>query len=206
MQRLYFGERARQRARRRNHTRRVAVTWAVVTVVAGGLGFTLPGMNQGTVVDKLLQARLETKMPVTGLETSAVAASALEFRQEAFDRRPSPAPSPTAEPSPAASASDTASAPESAPAPAPAGSVTEIIYAAAARYGVSGDWMVAIAQCESGLNPQAYNPAGYHGLFQFDETTWAEFGSGSIYDPAAQADATARLLAAGQSSRWPSCA
>ena len=38
-----------------------------------------------------------------------------------------------------------------------------------------------LAQCESGLNPNAYNPAGpYYGLYQFDVQTWqANGGSGT---------------------------
>ncbi len=91
-------------------------------------------------------------------------------------------------------------------APAPSGgSVTDIILSAAAQQGVDGAYLVSIASCESSLNPSAVNPAGYYGLFQFDKTTWAEYGSGSIFDPAAQASAAAGLIAAGQSSRWPVC-
>lgn len=86
------------------------------------------------------------------------------------------------------------------------GSISEIIHQAAAEFGISGDWMVSIAVCESGLDPRAYNSAGYHGLFQYDEATWAEYGYGSIWDPVAQARTTAKLLAMGQSSRWPNCA
>jgi len=52
----------------------------------------------------------------------------------------------------------------------------------------------------------AYNAAGYHGLFQFDEQTWAAYGYGDIYDPTAQSRTAARLIAAGESSRWPNCA
>ena len=66
--------------------------------------------------------------------------------------------------------------------------------------------MVSIAECESGLDPTAYNSAGYHGLFQYDDTTWGAYGYGSIWDPVAQARTTAELLADGQSSRWPNCA
>lgn len=86
------------------------------------------------------------------------------------------------------------------------GSVTGIIAAAAAAHGVDGGYLVSIARCESGLDPRAVNSAGYYGLFQYDQQTWSAYGSGSIYDPAAQADATARLVAAGQTSRWPNCA
>jgi hypothetical protein len=88
----------------------------------------------------------------------------------------------------------------------PSGSITEIIHAAAAEHGVDGDYLVSIAECESGLDPNAYNSAGYHGLFQYDQTTWAAYGDGDIFDPAAQAEATAKLIADGQSSRWPNCA
>jgi hypothetical protein len=86
------------------------------------------------------------------------------------------------------------------------GSITGIIKAAAAEHGIDGDYLVSIAECESGLDPQAYNSAGYHGLFQYDDSTWAAYGNGDIWDPAAQAEATAKLIADGQSSRWPNCA
>ena len=84
--------------------------------------------------------------------------------------------------------------------------VVEIIHAAAKDFGIDGDYLVSIAECESGLNPRAYNSAGYHGLFQYDDSTWGAYGHGSIWDPEAQARATAKLLADGQSSRWPNCA
>ncbi|MBA3431618.1 MAG: transglycosylase family protein [Actinobacteria bacterium] len=82
----------------------------------------------------------------------------------------------------------------------------EIIYEAAAAHGLSGPYLVSVAQCESGLNPNAVNAAGYHGLFQFDYTTWNAYGNGSIYDPAAQAQAAAALIAGGEAERWPNCA
>ncbi|MGH2819414.1 MAG: transglycosylase family protein, partial [Actinomycetota bacterium] len=84
--------------------------------------------------------------------------------------------------------------------------VTEIIDAAAAEFGIDGGYLLSVAECESGLDPGAVNPAGYHGLFQFDETTWEAYGHGSIYDPVAQARTAAELLAAGEASRWPNCA
>jgi soluble lytic murein transglycosylase-like protein len=107
----------------------------------------------------------------------------MRFRREAFATRPRPTPS---------------AEPET--------SVSDIIYAAAAEFGIDGAYLLAVAHCESTLNHGAYNPAGYHGLFQFDYTTWAAYGYGSIYDPVAQARTAARLLAAGQASRWPNCA
>jgi soluble lytic murein transglycosylase-like protein len=90
--------------------------------------------------------------------------------------------------------------------PAPPGSIIAIIEAAAARWGVSGSWMVAIARCESGLRPTAYNPSGpYIGLFQFLPSTFAGNGGTSIYSPTDQANIAAKMLAHGQAYQW-SCA
>lgn len=197
MKNLYFGQRARWRARRREHIRRVAIAWGVVSMAAGALGFTTPGGIGSELTEKLISDRKAVRVASTGFESSEIAESAMRFRRKAFENRPTPTPSPTQ--TPAAEAAPVATGSYS-------GSVVDIIYAAAAEFGVSGDWMVAIAECESTLNPNAHNPAGYYGLFQYDQTTWAEFGYGSIYDPVAQARTTAELLAAGQSSRWPSCA
>jgi hypothetical protein len=42
------------------------------------------------------------------------------------------------------------------------------------HWGASEPALVAVVQCESGLNPQAYNTSGPSGLFQFLPTTyWA---------------------------------
>jgi soluble lytic murein transglycosylase-like protein len=84
--------------------------------------------------------------------------------------------------------------------------VPEIIAAAGAEYGVDADYLTSVAWCESDLDPGAVSPAGYYGLFQFDQQTWAAFGYGSIYDPVAQSRTAARMLAAGMSDRWPNCA
>lgn len=147
----------------------------------------VPGASAGLdfLLDRLgADGTAQPARTVTAMDS---AASAMEFRREVFEARPRPTPSET----------ETT---------APSGSVTDVIYAAAAEFGLSGDYLLGVASCESGLNPSAYNAAGYHGLFQFDQTTWAAYGYGSIYDPAAQARTAARLLAAGQSSRWPNCA
>ena len=96
---------------------------------------------------------------------------------------------------------------EAAPAPAAEPqTVSEIIAAAAAEYGIGADYLMSVAWCESSLDPGAVSPAGYYGLFQFDEPTWAAYGYGSIYDPVAQSRTAARMLAAGMSERWPNCA
>lgn len=77
------------------------------------------------------------------------------------------------------------------------------ILAAAARYHVDGNWMLRIAQCESGLRPNAYNPSGpYYGLFQFLMSTFLHNGGHNIWDPADQANITAKMLANGQAHQW----
>jgi hypothetical protein len=90
--------------------------------------------------------------------------------------------------------------------PADPNSVIGIIEAAAARWGVSGSWMVSIARCESGLRTTAYNPRGpYIGLFQFLMSTFTHNGGTNIYSAADQANITAKMLAHGQAYQW-SCA
>jgi hypothetical protein len=194
LERLYFGARARRRAR----LKRMAFRLSILSLIGIGLG--IPGADVGlSLVDSIARPRDGV---VTGgaIQTSRIGESTLRFRREVFERRPKPKPPPPQQPP---------SSPPEDPPPNPSGaapSITEIIYSAAARHGLSGDYLLSIAECESGLDPAAYNPAGYHGLFQFDHETWAASGSGDIYDPAAQAEAAAALLAAGEASRWPNCA
>lgn len=183
MDRLFFGLRARRRARIRR-----AVMWlALFSVTAMFAG--IPGTGGVLeLVDRL--STDEATRPAGGVQTTENMASMRRFQSRMFQTRPTPSPTKTQEPQRAE---------------ASGGSIVEIIHAAAERHGLSGDYLVRIAECESGLDPNAYNAAGYHGLFQFDQTTWNEFGEGSIMDPVAQAEATAELIAAGQASRWPVC-
>jgi soluble lytic murein transglycosylase-like protein len=113
----------------------------------------------------------------------------MKFRRDVFEARPRPKPS--------VSSTPTISA--------PVGTIDEIVNSAAAEFGLSADYLLSVATCESNLDPHAVNAAGYYGLFQFDTTTWNAYGYGSIYDATAQARTAARLLAAGQYSRWPNC-
>jgi soluble lytic murein transglycosylase-like protein len=117
------------------------------------------------------------------------------------DPTPAPTPVPTPVPTPRPTARPTANIP-TAPPPAP-GTIQAIIQQAAAANGVSYPWMLKIAQCESGLNPHAYNPAGpYYGLFQFLMSTFRANGGTDIWDPVQQANITARMLAHGQAHQW----
>jgi Transglycosylase-like domain len=83
------------------------------------------------------------------------------------------------------------------------GSIEGVIRAAAARHGVSGNWMVKIAMCESGLRPHAFNPVGpYYGLFQFLLSTFRAHGGTDIWDPLQQAEIAATMLAHGGAHAW----
>lgn len=202
MGRLYFSARARARARERLRRRRITTALAVVSMAAVVAG--IPGSDAGLVLIRDLADSGALSADATLVETSESAASTLRFRRGLFGARPEPTPSPEPDPeraetTEAASATDVAAA-------APAGSIAEIIYAAAAEFGIDGGYLLSVADCESSLNPSAQNAAGYYGLFQFDQQTWAAYGYGSIYDPTAQSRTAARLLAAGQYSRWPNCA
>lgn len=206
MQRLKFSDSARRRARRHARYRRLVLAGWIYSVV--GLVLGLPGASSGlTLVDELAsRARLIPAAGESGVDLSQSTSSMMQFRRGVFDARPAPKP-PKPEPEPAPEpAVEAAPAPEVAPPPAPSGSIESIIYAAAANHGLSGSYLLAVASCESGLNPNAYNAAGYHGLFQFDQATWAAYGYGSIYDPVAQSETAASLIAGGQASRWPNCA
>ena len=188
MEHLHFSRMARRRARRRRIRRRLAF----VSLCALALG--VPGADTGlAALQEIVGSRLPVVRPAESITTTDSTQSLMKFRRDVFDARPRPTPSESTTPeSPSVDV-------------APSGTMAEIIYAAAGEFGLSGDYLLSVATCESNLDPQAVNAAGYYGLFQFDETTWAAYGYGSIYDATAQARTAARLLAAGQYSRWPNC-
>ncbi|HSF35389.1 MAG TPA: transglycosylase family protein [Nocardioides sp.] len=66
----------------------------------------------------------------------------------------------------------------------------------------------ALANCESGGNPKAVNPAGYYGLYQFDLGTWRSVGGSGVPTAASAAEQTyrAKLLYKQRGrSPWPNC-
>jgi resuscitation-promoting factor RpfB len=66
----------------------------------------------------------------------------------------------------------------------------------------------ALAECESGGNPRAVNPAGYYGLYQFSLSTWrAQGGSGNPTDASASEQTRRAQILYGKTgaSSWPSC-
>lgn len=74
---------------------------------------------------------------------------------------------------------------------------------------LSGVW-AQLAQCESGGNPGAVNPAGpYYGLYQFTASTWASVGGSGLPHHASPAEQTKRakiLQARSGWGQWPACA
>ena len=78
-------------------------------------------------------------------------------------------------------------------------------------YSVPGadslNW-AALADCESGGNPRAVNPAGYYGLYQFDTGTWRSVGGSGLPTSASAGEQTyrAKLLYKQRGrSPWPNC-
>jgi len=66
----------------------------------------------------------------------------------------------------------------------------------------------ALAECESGGNPKAVNPAGYYGLYQFSLSTWRAQGGSGIPTDASAAEQTKRaqiLYGKTGDSSWPAC-
>jgi uncharacterized protein YraI len=103
------------------------------------------------------------------------------------------APAPTSTPTPSAAPASTG------------GSVTDIITEAANRYGQSPSAMLAVAKCESHLDPSAVNSrSGASGLFQFLPGTWKStpYASSSIFDAWANANAAAWMWSVGRRGEW----
>ena len=81
------------------------------------------------------------------------------------------------------------------------------------QYWSGGDVDIAlrIAKCESGYNTDAYNPAGYGGLFQHsivywdDRATAAGWAGASIYDGEANTAVSYWLYNQGGWKHWPNC-
>ena len=82
------------------------------------------------------------------------------------------------------------------------------IHWAAARWGASEPALVAVARCESGLNPQAYNAGGgFSGLFQFLPATYWAYArlageTRSYWSASGSADVAAWMFAHGLANQW----
>jgi hypothetical protein len=66
----------------------------------------------------------------------------------------------------------------------------------------------ALAQCESGGNPRAVNPAGYYGLYQFSPATWRSVGGRGLPSRASAGEQSRRaqtLYRRSGAGPWPNC-
>jgi resuscitation-promoting factor RpfB len=66
----------------------------------------------------------------------------------------------------------------------------------------------ALAKCESGGNPNARNPAGYYGLYQFSVSTWRSVGGSGVPTDFGAGEQTYRaqlLYKRTGASSWPHC-
>lgn len=77
----------------------------------------------------------------------------------------------------------------------------------AARHGVDPDVMVAVAKCESNLNPQAVGDLSLgtsRGLFQIHRPSHPDITDAQAFDPDWSSEWAARQFAAGN-ARWWTC-
>jgi soluble lytic murein transglycosylase-like protein len=71
---------------------------------------------------------------------------------------------------------------------------SDLIQAAAAKYGLDASVLKGLIKQESGFNPNAGSPAGAQGLTQLMPATAASLGVTDVHDPAQAIDGGARYL------------
>jgi transglycosylase-like protein with SLT domain len=72
--------------------------------------------------------------------------------------------------------------------------IAGLVQQAAARYGVDPALALAVAQRESGLNPNAQSAAGAQGVMQLEPPTAAQYGVTNPFDPAQNIDGGVHYL------------
>ena len=74
------------------------------------------------------------------------------------------------------------------------GAYSDLIQAAAAKYGIDANVLKGLVKQESGFNPNAGSPAGAQGLTQLMPATAASLGVTDVHDPAQSIDGGAHYL------------
>lgn len=95
---------------------------------------------------------------------------------------------------PAGAAPPPAAAPTGAAVPSPRAGIQNLILQKAAQHGVEPWLALAVAEQESGLDPNATGEAGDGGLFQLTPDTASRLGVQNVYDPQQNVDAGVRYL------------
>lgn len=72
--------------------------------------------------------------------------------------------------------------------------ITQMLSAAAAKYGLDSGLVLSLARRESGLNPNAVSPKGAKGVMQLTDATAMALGVTNPFDPAQNIDAGVRYL------------
>lgn len=80
-----------------------------------------------------------------------------------------------------------------------AGGYADVVYEAAAYYGISGDWLYNTMMCESGGDPNALGAHGEVGIMQIKP--WLHPGV-DPWDPVDSIWYAASMFAAGESGAW----
>ncbi|WP_084636734.1 lytic transglycosylase domain-containing protein [Mesorhizobium sp. WSM3626] len=83
---------------------------------------------------------------------------------------------------------------ECGPSPLNPEDIARLIAQAASRYGVDGDFAIAVAMAESRLDSSRNSPKGARGPMQLMPATAARLGVGDVCDPADNIDGGVRLL------------
>lgn len=113
---------------------------------------------------------------------------------------------PVVQTTPVADAGSSGSESSGGSGPTPSGGWWPLIQQAAAANGVDANGMYRLMMSESSGNPNCVGYGLYHGLFQYSPSLWASswnpWSSSSIYDGAAQIQATALAIKMGKGPHW----
>ena len=144
----------------------------ITTPIATPSAIRLDGQTSRswTAVQKAWQAEYDAAQAKEAADAAAAAAAALVTAARVGSAPPPTAPRPSA------------------------GFVQDLIRQAFGSQGQAAvDWGLRVAACESGYNPNAYNPGGPSGVFQFMPDTFrgTPYGNQNIFDAAANVNAAA---------------
>lgn len=190
--------------RKRVGTRVVVPTLAGLAIAALAVTATVQLGAQGDGESGVLSVASVDELTAAGAQGYAVSLVSAVDDAQASDARtsdiasivvttPTPTPAPEPEPEPA----------PKAPTPNSSSSGGSSYEEANVSSDPSVDATLArIAQCESGGNPAAVNPAGYYGLYQFSISTWQSVGGTGLPSEASVEEQTMRAKMLQAKAGW----